>query len=276
MDFEPEQRSGLATFRTIPRPDQPLTAVIFNDLHNQVETFNQLCSALGNTPFDLSIFNGDCLADPMTEPQLLRSLAAFNQGVKARSCPVFYLRGNHETRGACARELPRWLAWPGGRPYFGFNAGPVRFLVLDLGEDKPDDHPEYSGLADFESYRREETQWLKRELASPAFRQAPWRVLVHHIPVHAGKTNAYGFPGRELWAGLLAEAKIDLALHGHLHAAAFHPPNSVGNPYPIAVGGGPQADVATVMILEADQRHLKLRILNRHGRSVFPAFEQSR
>ena len=276
VDFESEQRSELKCFRTLPGPDQPLVAVIFNDLHHQTNTFNQLCSALGETPFDFSLFNGDCLADLMTQPQLLRSLATYNQGAKADSRPVFFLRGNHEARGVYARELPRWLAWPGEKPYFGFSAGAVRFLVLDLGEDKPDDHPEYSGLADFESYRREETEWIKREVASSAFRQAAWRVLVHHIPIHAGKTNAFSFPERELWAGLLAEAKIDLAIHGHLHAAAFHPLNTVGNSYPIAVGGGPQVDRATVMVLEADQHHLKLRILDHRGREKFPAFEQSR
>jgi Icc-related predicted phosphoesterase len=276
VDFEPEEHSATATFQTLPGPDQPLRAVVFNDLHNQIETFKQLCFALDDTRFDFTIFNGDCLADPKTEPQVLTSLTAFTLGARAGTRPVFFLRGNHELRGACARELSRWLAWPEDKPYFAFSAGTVRFLVLDCGEDKPDNHPEYSGLADFDSFRRAETEWLKQELASSACRQAAWRVLVHHIPIHGGKKTAFCFPERESWAELLAKAQIDLALHGHTHVAAFHPAGTVGNPYPIAVGGGPQPGRAAVMVLEADLQHLKLRMLNAEGHDLFPVFEKIR
>ncbi|HWH71978.1 MAG TPA: FN3 domain-containing metallophosphoesterase family protein [Candidatus Sulfotelmatobacter sp.] len=276
VDYEPEQYSETVTFHTLPGPKQALTAVIFNDLHNQIPTFQQLCSVLGDKPFDFSLFNGDCLADPEREPQVLASLTAFTHGVRADSHPTFFLRGNHETRGAFARELPRLLAWPGGQPYFAFSAGAVRFLALDCGEDKPDGNREYSGLAAFEPYRREETAWLKQELASPEFRKATWRVLVHHMPIYASKPNAYSQPCREQWTNLLAKAHIDLALNAHTHQMAFHPANTIGNPYPIFVGGGNKAEQASVMILEADQHHLRLRMLDSTGKEAFPTFEKNR
>src|SRR5690606_8045725 len=80
----------------------------------------------------------------------------------ATSIPLFWTRGNHETRGSFARQFPDYLALPGGEFYYTFEQGPVFFIVLDTGEDKLDSSPEYSGLVDFFPYRREEGKWLKR------------------------------------------------------------------------------------------------------------------
>jgi 3',5'-cyclic AMP phosphodiesterase CpdA len=277
VEFEPEQRSETAALQTLPGPQQKVTAVIYNDLHHETATFCQLRQVVGATPFDFSLFNGDCIADPGSEKEVLAALAASTQGAQAGSRPAFFLRGNHETRGAFARDLPRYFAWPANKPYFAFSAGPVRWVVLDYGEDKPDDHAEYSGLVDFDSFRREETAWLKSEIASPAFRKATWRVLVHHIPIYPSQEmGGASDPFRALWCGLLAKARVDLAINGHTHTAAFYPANTIGNPFPIAVGGGPRLNEATVMILEADNHRLKLRMLNADGSEVFPAFEKKR
>jgi hypothetical protein len=254
-----------------------VTAVIYNDLHNGAETFHSLRRVVGDIAFDFSLFNGDSLADPGVEKQVLTTFATFTAGAQAGRRPAFFLRGNHETRGAFARALPRLFAWPGDKPYFAISAGPVRWVVLDCGEDKPDDHSAYSGLVDFQTFRREETEWLKRELASSEFRGAGWRVLVHHIPIYSGRERGgYSQPCQELWGKLLESVPVDLAINGHTHSAAFHAASSVGNPYPVAVGGGPKVPGATVMILEADTNHLKLRMLNTEGREVFPTFEKHR
>jgi hypothetical protein len=277
VTFAPEQHSEPVALQTLPGPQQKLTAVIYNDLHTNFTTFRLLRQAVGDTPFDFTLFNGDCIPDPGSEEMPVNALRILMSGVQADARPVVYLRGNHEIRGAFARELPRLFAWPGDKPYFAFSAGSVRFVVLDCGEDKPDDHTAYSGLVDFASFRREETAWLKTELASPAFRQAPWRVLVHHMPIHSRNEKGGASPSRhEAWAQLLAKARVDLAINGHTHVAAFHPAKTIGNPYPIFVGGAPATNQATVMILDADRRLLKLRVLNAKGGEVFPPFEKKR
>lgn len=268
VDFGPEQHSSPSGFRLLPAPADTVTAVIFNDLHNGPATFQAMRRVLDGSGFDLSIFNGDCLADLDSIEAALHPFAAFLGGVQAEERPAFFLRGNHETRGAFARDLPQLLAWPDGHPYFAFSAGPVRFLVLDCGEDKPDAHPAYSGLNDFDTFRREETEWLKAELASPAFREAPWRVLISHIPIDRSP------PCQQLWTELLAAADIDLAIHGHTHRFAFHPAGTAGTPYPIAIGGGPDMDRATVMVLNADSSRLGLTVRNAQGEAVYPAFEK--
>ena len=96
------------------------------------------------------------------------------------------VRGNHETRGAYARNFSRYLAGPEGKFYYAFTYGPIRFIVLDSGEDKPDTDVEYSGLVDFDNYILEQKEWLARELESPEFRAASFRVVLSHI-------HAFGF-----------------------------------------------------------------------------------
>lgn len=270
VDFAPEERSEIATFRTLSGPGAPVAMAIFNDLHNLPGTFRRLRQALGDTPFDCSLFNGDCFTDPSTVTDVLGPLAAYTAGVQAGSRPVLFVRGNHEVRGAFARDLPRLLAWPDDRPYFAFNAGPVRFLVLDCGEDKPDTNKEYSGLVDFVAFRKEQTEWLRKELGSPAFTNATWRVLISHAPLHTIAAC------QSAWGEMLARADIDLAIHGHTHRAVFHPPGAVGNPYPAAVGGAPRVEAATVMLLNADTQRLRLRVLSAEGREVYPPFEKRR
>lgn len=273
VDYGTNVTSAVASFRTLPAQDQPVRAIIFNDLHNRVPTFEAMLPAVTSSPFDFSIFNGDCLADPNTEEQALTPLSVFNAGVNAESRPVFYIRGNHETRGAYARALPALVAWPENKPYFGFNAGPARFLVLDCGEDKPDENKEYSGLVNFTSFRKEQTEWLKTELKSRDFRNATWRVLVVHIPLYATRTNGgYSMPSHQLWAPMLEKARIDLALSAHLHRVAFHPAKTVGNPFPFYIGGGNRPEDATAMVLEATRDELSLRVLDRNGKEAVPSF----
>ncbi len=277
--FAAEQRSEVMPMHTLPSPDQRVGVVIFNDLHNNTATFDQLRRVVDQTPFDFSVFNGDCLADPKARTPTVATLDAYLRGVGAANRPAVFLRGNHETRGAFARELPELLAWPGTRPYFSFSAGPVRFVMLDCGEDKPDDHAEYFGLTDFDSFRIEQARWLEKEVASSAFRTAAWRVLVHHIPLHKSSPrggSTYSEPSHRLWAPLLAGAQIDVAVHGHTHRPAFHPLNDIENPYPLFVGGGPQLTGATVVVVEADSRRLNVRMVDASGREVCSALAKTR
>lgn len=277
VDYGSNVMSEVASFRTLPAADQRVRAVVFNDLHNRLPTFEAVLPVATAEPFDFSIFNGDCLADPNTEEQALTPLRAFNAGVSAGSRPVFYIRGNHETRGAYARALPGVVAWPDNKPYFGFSAGPARFLVLDCGEDKPDTNKEYSGLVDFTSFRKEQTEWLKTELKSREFRNAAWRILVVHIPLYATRTNGgYSMPSHQLWAPMLEKARIDVGLSAHLHRAAFHPAKSVGNPFPFYIGGGNRPEDATTMILDASREELSLRVLDRNGKEVLPSLVKRR
>ncbi len=172
------------TAKTLPGPEEVVRAVFFNDIHSKHNTFNRLIKHLDNFAYDFSLFNGDCFMDPRNEAAFLRSLRVYNAGIHAAERPVIYHRGNHECRGAFARHIRKWIAPPGGRFYGAFTAGPVRFILLDAGEDKYDGHQDYSGLNNFERYRREQVDFLQKEVQSQAFKTASYRVLVHHIPLY--------------------------------------------------------------------------------------------
>jgi hypothetical protein len=271
--FGPTEKTTVTPLHLLPPQNGSFTAAIYNDLHLHLDTFNRLNGVAANYPVDFSFFNGDCLADLNSESQAMTNFAVYLKGAGASSNAAFFIRGNHETRGAYARQLPTLFAWPGDQPYFAFNAGPVRFLVLDCGEDKADDHREYSGLVNFESFRNRETAWLKQELKSPEWKKARWHVLVHHVPLYWNTPNGTcSQPCLDRWGKLLAKARIDLAINAHTHHSAFFEKDAIKNPYPVIVGGAFGPTNSTVMILQADAHELRLRVLNAEGKDAQPEF----
>ena len=197
------------------------------------------------------------------EEEVVEAFSFYQGQVRAEEKPVFYLRGNHEIRNAYSLHLRRLLYYMGDKTYGAFNWGDTRFVLLDCGEDKTDEHWVYYGLNDFSGFRDEQTEFLRRELHSKAFRQAGKKVLVHHIPLWGNETDYT--PCRELWGDLLKKNPVDVSLNAHTHVYAYHPAGSLGNPCPIVVGGGYELDEATVMMLTRKGDMLKLKVLDTKG-----------
>jgi hypothetical protein len=223
---------------------------------------------LVGTDYQFSIFNGDCFSDPPSEDAFLEALTIYNKGILAHSRPPLYIRGNHETRGAFARDMKKILDFPDNEYFFAMTAGPVRFLFLDCGEDKADEHPEYSGLNDFTGYRAKQQKWLKEEVRSEAFRKAQFRILVHHIPLHNYQDRGISTFSHTLWTPVLDAAPIDIALSGHTHEYNFLPANEAGNNYPVLIGGGNRVKDATAIVLSATEEQLCIKVLNAYGEVI--------
>ena len=64
--------------------------------------------------------------------------------------------------------------------------GPVCFVVLDCGEDKPDSDVEYSGIVAFDQYRDKQKAWLEEALKNKEFINAPYKVAIVHMPPFGG------------------------------------------------------------------------------------------
>lgn len=152
--------------------------------------------------------------------------------------------------------------FPGGKTYGAFNWGDTRIVMLDCGEDKPDDHWVYYGLNDFARLRHDQVDFLKRELSGKAFKKARKRILIHHIPLYG---NDWKNLCEDLWKPLLAKAPFDVCLNAHTHQYAYHPEGELGNNFPVIIGGGYDMDSATVMILEKKKETLHVRVLNTEG-----------
>lgn len=270
VDFQQPVFTETYQIRPLPGPNDTVRVAIFNDIHENFGLFAKLVPQLDGFDYDFSIFNGDVFTDIGAEDRFIHALRTYSEGVRAWQRPVVYQRGNHEYRGAFARELRGWLSPPGGNFHGAFTAGPVRFIMLDAGEDKPDDHPAYSGLNDFSAYRKLQAGFLKQEIAGDAFHRATYRVLVHHIPLYAAgrKDAVWAKMARGAWEDALANAPITLAICGHTHRAEICPAGTEGNPYPVAIGGGSREEDATVMHLEANPEQLTLKMLDKKGQIV--------
>ena len=249
---------------TLPATDtDSFTAVVFNDLHQHTQTFRSLCQQIKNVNFDFVVFNGDCVDDPVDHNQATSFISELTEGVCGDRIPTFFMRGNHEIRNAYSIGLRDHYDYVGDRTYGSFNWGDTRIVMLDCGEDKPDDHWVYYGLNDFTQLRNEQVDFLKKELSSKEFKKAGKRVLIHHIPL-------YGNDGKNLcanlWTKLLEKAPFNISLNAHTHKYAYHPKGELGNNYPVIIGGGYKMDGATVMILEKKKDELRVKVLNAKGK----------
>ena len=249
---------------TLPATDtDSFTAVVFNDLHQHTQTFRSLCQQIKNVNYDFVVFNGDCVDDPVDHNQATSFISELTEGVCGDRIPTFFMRGNHEIRNAYSIGLRDHYDYVGDRTYGSFNWGDTRIVMLDCGEDKPDDHWVYYGLNDFTQLRNEQVDFLKKELSSKEFKKAGKRVLIHHIPL-------YGNNGKNLcanlWTKLLEKAPFNISLNAHTHKYAYHPKGELGNNYPVIIGGGYKMDGATVMILEKKKDELRVKVLNAKGK----------
>ena len=253
---------------TLPQKDnEDFTAIILNDLHQNRATINTLAKVVGEIPHDFIIFNGDCLTEPATKSEAMRMAHNLTEPFNTAETPAYFVRGNHEIRNAYSAGLADLLEHPEDPNTYGaFSWGDTRFVILDCGEDKPDEHPVYYGLNDFTAFREAQKTFLLKEIKSKEFRRANRRILVSHIPIW-GSGDKYQ-PCTELWSPVLEDAPFDLALAGHTHKRAFHPTGKANNPFPICIGAGPKVSEAIILVLSKQGKSLTLKMLNSKGKEL--------
>ena len=250
-------------FYSFTMPDSgtdSFTAVIFNDLHQRTAVFETLLKQVKNVDYDFVIFNGDCIDDPANHAQATRFISLLTESVHGDRIPTLFMRGNHEIRNAYSISLRKHMDYVGGKTYGAFNWGNTRIVMLDCGEDKTDDHKEYSGLNDFTQLRNEQVVFLKEELKSKEFKKADKRILIHHIPLYGCDNLCW-----DLWEPLLRKAPFHVSINAHTHKFAYHPKGTLKNNYPVVIGGGNRVENATVMILEKKKGELRIKVLNVEG-----------
>ena len=189
-------------------------------------------------------------------------LAVLNEKVDAAENPVLYLRGNHEARGAWSWHLHDYLHFLDGSLYGAFNWGNTRFVMLDFGETRSDDNPQFAHLNRNDLFREQVGGFLKSELCSAPFKNAQHRVLIHHVPL-------YGYEGcdplHDVWGRLLTNAPFNICLNADLHEYAYLPPEKGVHPFPVVIAGGEEPSIATVFVLSKRDGHLHLKALKAEG-----------
>jgi len=238
---------------------------VLSDVHERNDIYDKY---LSKGDYDFLFLNGDILSSIDSEEiivdHMLKPISDYTTGFK----PFYFTRGNHETRGQVSRELSDYLALPDGRYYYTFTYGPIFAVVLDTGEDKLDDHEEYGGLADFETYREKETEWLEGVVASKAYQESKYTVAFSHIPLDSYDIDAevtHLSLTEDRWVELLSEMSIDLLVSGHTHASEFIEASDE-IPFPIVVGGGyVESDQGYEAIKITADDELLVEIVNEEG-----------
>ena len=213
--------SEIGSFTTFDPNAREASFVVWNDTHNNKETIVGLQRLSQQVPHDFVFLNGD-VSDYIDDEADMVGLYVnpFGQPF-AKHAPLLFARGNHDVRGRAARHLARYVAVPDGRFYYSFRQGPLAAIVLDTGEDKPDDHPILGGLTSFAAYRTRQAAWLEKEIQKPEFRDAPFRIVFCHIPLWCryGDEDNSCADGLAKWHELLEKAKIQAVVSGHTHEA---------------------------------------------------------
>lgn len=266
-EFGDTVRSDIKTFTTWSNDRKDFRVIIYNDIHSNMQMFNKLHSLVENKPYDLVIFNGDCFDDVEVEDDIVNRLLTYTPLIKSDEIPSIFIRGNHETRGEYSLHLWDYLGRMNGRSYSAFSLGDTRFVLLDCGEDKPDDHWVYYDMNDYTQHRINQAEFLKEEVHSTAFKKANKRVLIHHIPIFGVEADEYA-PCSELWIPILKNRPFNISLNGHIHRYRVIEKGEAGNNFPVIIGGGNREPQGTVMVLEKKGDKLTVEVINAAGEKL--------
>lgn len=225
-----ERKTYEYTFKN--RAYDDLKAVYFADIHS---VYRLATALVGDREIDFVIFNGDFGETRSTEDIL--HLNEFFSSLTKGEIPVLFVRGNHDTRGAYAERLYETVGMDGQKGYFSFTFRSLCGVALDCGEDKPDDHIEYGGANDFESYRKRQTEFLRR-VRLPKDKTA---FAVCHVPfmLESAMHGEFDIERKEYarWAKSLNGLNLRFMICGHTHRFAYVPEgNDVqSHDYPVLV-----------------------------------------
>lgn len=258
--------SGVHSFTTLGEGAKAHFCAV-NDTHARWKPFQMAVRKVNELAPSAVVWNGD--ATNTTQDKRTAVEIFLNPPVEDRDwsadIPVFFESGNHDFRGSWISKkeevvLPRdpserrgdqWdLKWN-----FAQRLGEMALVGLDTGEDKPDAHPKWFGLANFEPYRKAQARWLEEQFARPEIASAKYKVVFCHIPLFADPESVdyphdgvkidphdYAYWSREcaeLWGPILEKAGVKLVVCGHKHRFRFDPP-APGRCWAQVVGGGPE------------------------------------
>jgi len=237
--------SAIHSFVT-PGENAPSHFAMMCDTHAEFSQMSRITSKYRHLGAPFVVWNGDVARSKMDcREDLVRHFIELpeNDGYAA-DAPIIFNPGNHDYRGDYATRLEEvFMARPSRerdakyaalKRNFAFRIGEIALIGLDTGEDKPDNHPAFGGLARFRRYRELQGEWLKAQFVRPEIAAAPYVVAFAHIPLFSKDPNAN--PGNilenfaewqadcaALWGPVLAKNGVQLVMAGHTHTYRFDP-----------------------------------------------------
>ena len=196
-------------------PSQATRFSVVNDIHGRSDVLNKLLDLSDLPSQDFIVFNGDMVDNLLSEQQMFDGF--MDTAIKrfASNKPMFYSRGNHETRGPFAIAYPHYFPTPTGKLYYQFQHGETAFIVLDCGEDKPDSDMEYSGIVEMDNYRTQQAKWLEAAVEESSYKNAKYKVIICHMPPFGGWHGEQEILDK--FVPILNRSGAQIMLSGHLH-----------------------------------------------------------
>ena len=269
VDFKPykvtfgeEITSEWYSFRTFDPKAKEFTFAVLNDIHDDSKKCSDLLDIQPIDEVGMVFYNGDILSHYSEQGQPFSSFIDVSVEKFAKHKPFAVVRGNHETRGHFATSYLKYFPTSTGMPYYTLKQGDVFFILLDGGEDKPDSNIEYYETANYDQYRLEEAEWLKKVLQSDECKNAKHRIVLMHMPPLNGNKMWHGpLHAAKCFLPLLNEANIDVMLCGHTHKYSYNTtPDKTDAKFPVLVNSNGAALKAVV-----NEEGIKIEVINTEG-----------
>lgn len=256
-------KKNALTFTTCDPNKKETSFVMINDIHGRENIITKLLNNANYKDKDLIIFNGDMVSEFKDEQTIFNGFMKESIDLFASEKPMYYARGNHETRGEFATSFQKYFSPKEPVPILSFQTRPVCFIMLDTGEDKPDSDIEYSGITDYDGYRTDQVEWMKELYKNEDFKQAKFKVVIAHMPPSADLNIWHGQKDvLKKFVPILNELGVDLMLCGHLHRNKYEEP-SAGIKFPVLVNSN-----NSVVSVETNGDQMNLEVLDLDGKVV--------
>lgn len=205
--------------------------------------------------YDMLVLLGDICSDFGNKSRFTNHVLADAAFISKGEYPVVYARGNHETRGEYASQMLQYFPTNTGELYYTFDFGGLSAIVLDPGEDKEDDHVEYSGLVDFSSYREKQFKWIN-SLKTEDF-TGRYKIVFSHDPTlteHFGKN----------WEEPLKNLGFNLIVGGHYHKSSL-----TKGDISVFIAGGKNGDFTwAASSITMENGEIKMKTINIDGETI--------
>ena len=247
-------------------PGTPARFCMISDSHARWNSFEMMVKKVKELKPSVLVWNGDATnttQDKRTAVEIFLDPPVASRDYAA-DIPTCFESGNHDFRGSWISKkeevvLPRHPAERRGDQWdlkwnFAVRCGEMALIGMDTGEDKPDEHPKWFGLANYSAYRRAQAAWLEEQFVRPEIAAAKFKVLFCHIPLWPASEKedcppwdgttvdpqGYAYWSREcrdLWAPIFEKHGVSLVVSGHRHRFDFLPATEA-RPWSQVVGGG--------------------------------------
>lgn len=249
------------SFVTNDASKRNVSFAMVNDIHGRNDVLENMINQCDLEKTDLFLFNGDMISSFNNQKELFGGFMDKAVELFAGSTPMYYCRGNHETRGPMAPEFKNYFNQGSDELFYMFRQGPVCFVVLDCGEDKPDSDVEYYGITAYDDYRTQEAEWLKEALQSDLYKNAPFKVVVCHMPPFGAWHGEIDIA--EKFIPLLNDANPDVYLCGHLHRYIRNEAGKNGVSFPLIVNSN-----NTLLKANVQSNKMDIRIYDLSGKET--------